>query len=280
MNIVCVGAHPDDCECFAGGVAVLWARAGHRVLFISMTNGDAGHHLMGGGPLAVRRAKEARLSAERGGVQDLVLGYHDGELTPSLELRKELVRIIRRYNADIVLSHRPNDYHPDHRYASILVQDAAFMVTVPNFCSDTPRLERNPVFMYMSDTFTKPVPFIPDIAVDVTPVMDVKLDMLDAMESQVYEWLPWLDGQLDNVPADPVARKKWLAAAWSPFFKKHTRLALPALKRWYSPEQRKKIQFAESFEICEYGHQPSDAELARLFPFFKKPPRPARKRAG
>lgn len=268
MNIVCVGAHPDDCECFAGGTAVKWARLGHRVVFVSMTNGDAGHYAMGGGPLAARRAREAQLSAERGGVQELILGYHDGELEATLDARREVVRIIRRYEADIVLAHRPNDYHPDHRYASVLVQDAAFMVTVPNFCPEAPRLARNPVFMYMSDAFTKPTPFRPDLAVDVTEVMDVKFDMLDAMESQVYEWLPWLDGHLDSVPTDPVERRAWLETAWTPFFNKHTALAEPALKKWLGAAKAKQVRFAEGFEICEYGHQPSDDELALLFPFF------------
>ncbi|NUM53055.1 MAG: PIG-L family deacetylase [Candidatus Hydrogenedentes bacterium] len=270
MNIVCVGAHPDDCECFAGGTAVKWARLGHRVIFVSMTNGDAGHYAMGGGPLAARRAIEARRSAERGGVQELVLGYHDGELEATLDARREVVRILRRYEADIVLTHRPNDYHPDHRYASILVQDAAFMVTVPNFCPEAPRLARNPVFMYMSDHFTKPTPFRPDVAVDVSDVMGAKFDMLDAMESQVYEWLPWLDGQLDNVPSGAKDRRVWLEKAWAPFFGKLTELARPALKKWYGAAKAKRVAFAEGFEICEYGHQPSDAELAKLFPFFGK----------
>jgi LmbE family N-acetylglucosaminyl deacetylase len=268
MNIVCIGAHPDDCECFVGGTAVRWVRAGHRVLFVSMTNGDAGHFAMGGGVLAQRRAAEARLSAERGGVHDLVLGFHDGELEPSLEARKEVVRIIRRWGADIVIAHRPNDYHPDHRYTSILVQDAAFMVTVPNFCPETPRLERNPVFLFMVDPFTKPAPFQPDVAIAVDEVMDVKLDMLDAMESQMYEWLPWLEGRLETVPKDPAARREWLAKTWEPFFRNHTRIAQPALKRRYGAAQAKRIRYAEPFEICEYGHQPSEEELRRLFPFF------------
>jgi LmbE family N-acetylglucosaminyl deacetylase len=270
MNIVCVGAHPDDCECFAGGTAVLWARLGHRVVFVSMTNGEAGHYAMAGGPLAARRAREARMSAERGGVQELVLGYRDGELEATLDARREILRILRRFEADIVLSHRPNDYHPDHRYASILVQDAAFMVTVPNVCPEAPRLARNPVFMYMSDVFAKPTPFRPDVAVDVTDVMDAKLDMLDAMESQVYEWLPWLDGQLESVPADAAGRRVWLKESWTPFFKKHTKFAAPALVKWYGAAKAKRVDFAEGFEICEYGHQPSDEELAVLFPFFGK----------
>ncbi len=271
MNIVCIGAHPDDCECFAGGTAVLWGRAGHRVLFVSMTNGDAGHFAQGGGVLAQRRMAESRLSAERGGVQDLVLGYHDGQLEPTLEARKEVVRIIRRWEADIVLTHRPNDYHPDHRYTSMLVQDAAFMVTVPNFCPEAPRLERNPTFFYLVDSFKRPVPFRPDVAVDVTEVMETKLHMLDAMESQVYEWLPWLQGHPEEVPSDLKLRRTWLKKSWDRFFVPQTKIAAPALKKWYGAKRAKSIRYAEVFEICEYGHQPSDTEIRRLFPFF--PPR-------
>jgi len=234
MNIVCIGAHPDDAEVFAGGTCVKWARQGHRALLVSMTNGDVGHHEMAGGALARRRAAEARLSAERGGVMDLVLDYHDGELEPTLPMRKRVVEIIREFRADIVLTHRPNDYHPDHRYTSILVQDAAFMVTVPNFCPAAPALARNPLFLYLMDSFTKPAPFQPDIAVDVTGVMDVKWSMLDAMESQVYEWLPWLDGTLDKVPtvcqtttncADRAGRREWLEKTWAPLFTEPTKKA-------------------------------------------------------
>ncbi len=268
MNIVCIGAHPDDCECFAGGTSLKWVQAGHRVLFVSTTNGDAGHHTMGGGALANRRATEARISAERAGVQELILPNHDGELEPTLELRKEIARIIRRWQADIVITHRPNDYHPDHRYTSVAVQDAAFMVTVPHFCPETPRLERNPVFLYMADSFTKPVPFQADIAVDVSDVLETKLDMLDAMESQVYEWLPWLENQIDAVPEGASARREWLAGAWDPFFQTLTDLSKQALKKWYGEKAAKAVRHAEPFEICEYGNQPSKDELLRLFPFF------------
>lgn len=268
MNIVCFGAHPDDCEAFMGGTGVKWARAGHRVLFVSMTNGDIGHHEMGGGPLAQRRAREAKRSAEIGGVMELVLDNHDGELVPSLDLRKQLVKIIRGMEADIVLTHRPNDYHPDHRYTSQVVQDTAFMVTVPHFCPDTPVLRKNPLFLYLWDHFQKPYPFQPDIAVDIDDVIDVKWAMLDAMDSQVYEWLPWLDGRTD-VPEAPAARRAWLESAWESFLSKPTVMARDALVRRYGPRGRD-VKFAEAFEICEYGYQPVENEVREFFPFFPK----------
>ncbi len=270
MNIVCFGAHPDDAEVFAGGTAVKWARAGHRVLMAALTNGDVGHHEISGGTLAARRTAEAREAAERGGVLSLVLDCHDGELMPTLEARRQVVRIIREMEADIVLTHRPNDYHPDHRYASMLVQDAAFMVTVPNFCPNVPALRHNPVFLFLMDSFRKPTPFQPDIAVDVADAMETKWAMLDAMESQMYEWLPWLDGALDSVPADAAGRRAWLEQAWNGFFAEPVAAGRAALARWYGPQTAAEVQYAELFEICEYGHQPSDEEIRKLFPFFPK----------
>lgn len=270
MNIVCIGAHPDDCEVFAGGVCAKWVGAGHRVLMVSMTNGDAGHFEEGGGALAKRRAAEARLSAQRGGMNELILDNHDGELEPTLANRKRVVEIIREAEADIVLTHRPYDYHPDHRYTSIIVQDAAFMVTVPNVCPAVPALRTNPVFLYLMDRFTKPQPFQPDIAVDIGDVMDLKWSMLDAMESQLYEWLPWLDGVLDQVPQHPKERREWMEKTWEFMFKQAARACRGTLAKWYGERAARRVHFAEAFEICEYGRQPSDDEIRRLFPFFPK----------
>ncbi|HPG65753.1 MAG TPA: PIG-L family deacetylase [Candidatus Hydrogenedentes bacterium] len=269
MNVVCIGAHPDDAEFHAGGSAVKWAQLGHRVVFVSLTNGDIGHHAMGGGVLAQRRRAEALRSARIGGVEDVVLDHHDGELDPSLELRREVVRLIRRYEADLVLTHRPFDYHPDHRYTGIVVQDAAFMVTVPQFCPDVPALRENPIFLYVFDPFQKPVPFSPDIAVDVTDVMDVKYAMFDAMTSQAYEWLPWLAGTLDTVPEDEAGRRCWLEQAWAPRFLGATDACRAGLERWYGAAASE-IRYAEAFEICEYGRRPSEEEIRELFPFLPR----------
>src|SRR5262245_31875879 len=153
IRIIAFGAHPDDCEYVAGGTAAKWAAKGHAVKFVSCTNGDVGHTQIAGGPLARRRTAEVVKCAEILGIQTQVLDNHDGELMPTLENRKTIVRLIRDWRADLVLSHRPNDYHPDHRYTGVLVQDAAYVVTVPFYCSDTPHLTQNPVFMYYDDKF-------------------------------------------------------------------------------------------------------------------------------
>src|SRR5262245_7549266 len=170
LRVIAFGAHPDDCELKAGGVAARWAALGHHVKFVSVTNGDVGHWRLAGGPLALRRKAEVQKCARILGIATEVLDIHDGELLPTLENRRAITRLIREWQADLVLSHRPNDYHPDHRNVGVLVQDAAYMVTVPFFCPDTPYLKHNPIFLFFEDRFTKPNRFSADIVVAVDDV--------------------------------------------------------------------------------------------------------------
>jgi LmbE family N-acetylglucosaminyl deacetylase len=266
VRVIAFGAHPDDCDLGAGGLAAKYAAQGHKVKFVSLTNGDAGHQSQHGEELAKRRRAEAQEAGRRIGIEYEVLDNHDGKLLPTLDVREQVIREIRQWKADIVIAPRPNDYHPDHRYTGVLVQDASYMVIVPNLVTDTPPLTRNPVFLYYSDRFTRPQPFRPDIIVSIDDVFDKKVSMLDAHVSQFYEWLPWTVGQLQQVPTDPVERKKWLAGR-------------PEVARNLPPEWRQAaqkryggqgshIQHVESFEITEYGYQPTEEEILKLFPFF------------
>jgi len=266
LNIIAFGAHPDDCDIRAGGTAAKWVAAGHKVRFVSVTNGDAGHQTEGGGALAVRRRKEAQEAGKRIGVEYIVLDNHDGELLPTLDVRLQVIRQMRLANADLVLAPRPNDYHPDHRYTGVLVQDAAYMVTVPNVAPDTPSLRKNPVFMYFQDGFQRPNPFRPDVAVSIDDTIDKKVDMLDAHVSQFYEWLPWHAGVLEQVPKDAAGRKAWLKKQRGGTVSQAVR---QALEKWYGAERAGKTQHAEAFELCEYGSRPNEAEIRRLFPFFQ-----------
>ena len=270
IRVIAFGAHPDDCDISAAGTAALFAQMGHKVKFVSLTNGDAGHQSMGGGALAKRRRAEAQESAKRLGIEYEVFDNHDGELSPALEIRLQVIRRIREWKADIVIAPRPNDYHPDHRYAGVLVQDAAYMVVVPNVAPDTPPLRKNPVFVYFEDRFQKPAPFRPDIAIAIDTVIDRKIHALDAHVSQFYEWLPWVDGDLEQVPGDPKDRLKWLAGRRS---KTTSPAVRAALKKWYG-DREAQIQYAEAFELCEYGRQPKDAELRELFPMLQPPGKP------
>ena len=262
LNIIVFGAHPDDCDIDAGGTAILFSQMGHNVKFVSLTNGDAGHHEMGGGELARTRIREAKEAGKRFGVEYTVLNNHDGELMPTLENRMQVIREIRKWQADIVIAPRPNDYHPDHRYTGVLVQDAAYMVIVPNIAADTPPLKKNPVFLYSHDRFKKPSPFSPDIAVVIDSVFQQKIYAMAAHESQFFEWLPWTQGTLDEIPKDEKSRLKMLAG-WrqSPLSEE----MLASIKKWYGDKGAKAVH-AEGFQICEYGRQPKDEEIKVLFP--------------
>ncbi len=266
LNIIVFGAHPDDCDIDAGGTAILFSKMGHNVKFVSLTNGDAGHHIKGGEELAKIRLAEAEEAGRRFGVTYTVLDNHDGELMPTLENRLKVIREIRKWKADIVIAPRPNDYHPDHRYTGVLIQDAAYMVIVPNVARDTPPLKTNPVFMYSADHFHKPNPFEPDIVINIDQVFAQKIYAMAAHESQFFEWLPWTSGNLEKVPEDVNARLSMLAN-WRKDAPNEA--ALETLKKWYGPKAAD-VQHVEGFEICEYGKQPSEEELKKLFPMLGK----------
>ena len=266
VRVIMIGAHPDDCDLKGGGTAALFSSLGYKVKFVSVTNGDAGHQSQGGGALAKRRIAEAKEAGKRFNVEYDVLDNHDGELLPTLDVRLQIIRKIREWNADIVIAPRPNDYHPDHRYTGVLVQDAAYMVAVPNVAPDVPPLKKNPVFLYFQDFFERPNPFRPDIAVDISPVFEQKVHALDAHESQVYEWLPWIGGHLDKVPANKNDRKRWLAETRTVRITPEVRASL---EKWYGKGKAAEVKHAEAFEICEYGMRPTEADIRRLFPMLK-----------
>ncbi len=271
LRIICFGAHPDDCEIKAGGVAAMWAAQGHKVKFVSTTNGDIGHWKIAGGPLAKRRTAEVEKAAEILGIETQVLDIHDGELMPTLENRKTFVRLIREFKADIVMSHRSNDYHPDHRYTGVLIQDAAFMVICPFFCPDVPHLKTNPVFMYFADRFQKPNPFEPDVVVSIDDFIDKKLDAMVALESQFVEG--GVSGHEGRIPKNETERAAAHQRVRNSFRRRFAATANKYRNRLietYGQEQGKKIQCAEAFGLCEYGRRPSAGELKKLFTFSKR----------
>jgi len=273
LRIIVFGAHPDDCEHRAGGVAAMWAAQGHHVKFVSTTNGDIGHAVMAGGQLAKRRMAEVKECAKILGIDESqVLDIHDGELMPTLENRKTFVRLIREWKADIVMAHRPNDYHPDHRYTGILMQDAAFMVTVKFFCPDVPQLAKNPIFLYLSDNFQKPNPFEPDVVVAIDEVFEKKVDALWSFQSQIESL--WTTGNFEKivpVPKDPAGREARRRQMRNRFTRRWEAVAnryRAKLDELYGHEKGNKVRYAEAFEVCEYGRQPSKDELKKLFAFF------------
>jgi LmbE family N-acetylglucosaminyl deacetylase len=265
LRIIAFGAHPDDAELKASGVAALWAAAGHKVKFVSMTNGDVGHFEMAGGPLARRRKAEVEACAKILGIETQVLDIHDGELTPSLENRKTMSRLIREWQADIVMGHRPYDYHPDHRYTGVLMDDSAVVVMAPFFVPDTPPTPRNPVFLYYSDGFQDPKPFTPSIVVDIDAAAEKKWQCVSAMPSQFGDRDSWQARTLANVPAGDRERATYLLD----LFKKRSlsvadqyRERLVAL---YGPERGKTVRYAEAFQLGQYGRQAPAEELRQMF---------------
>ncbi|HEX4609052.1 MAG TPA: PIG-L family deacetylase [Urbifossiella sp.] len=269
VRVICFGAHPDDCELKAAGVAAMWAAKGHKVKFVSVTNGDAGHWRQSGPELARRRKAEVEACARVLGIETHVLDVPDGELEPSLANRKTITRLIREWGADVVMSPRPNDYHPDHRYTGVLVQDAAFMVGVPKFLPDTPALKNNPVFLFYSDGFKRPTPFRPDVVVGIDGVIEKKAACIEKLESQFFE-----GGALGGpalIPADEAGRAKRREQVREAYLGRGRQVAdafREKLAEFYGADGAKRVGHAEAFEVCEYGRRPSPDELRRLFPFF------------
>ena len=268
LRIIVFGAHPDDAEYRGAGVAMKWAKLGHHVKLVSATNGDIGHWQMAGGPLAQRRKKEVLEVGRRLGVSTEVLNIHDGEIMPTLENRRTITRLILDWNADIVIVNRPNDYHPDHRYTSILVQDSAYMVTVPFFLPDVAPLKKNPVFLYASDRFQRPNPFRADVAIGIDDVIEPTLDALLVMESQIHEG--GANGYAGLYPEDPAGRqrrrdqvRKGLARRYAAEADRYR----DTLVKFYGEDRGRKVHYAQAYEVCEYGRQPSRDEMKQLFPF-------------
>jgi LmbE family N-acetylglucosaminyl deacetylase len=269
LKILVIGAHPDDPDVLCGGIAIMYSSRGHHVKFLSLTNGDTGHHRIGGIELARRRYAEAQASARVAGIAEYqVLDNHNGELEPSIPYRKQVIRCIREYQPDLVITHRPNDYHPDHRTTSTLVIDASYIVTVPNMLPLTDFLRRPPKICYMYDRFTKPTPFKADIIVPIDEVAERKAQMLDCHTSQMYEWMPFNQGILDQVPADEAKRRSWLVdTLLADYFKTMRDELQGPLAAMYGTKRASSIRYVEAFEFCEYGAGLRSEDIHGLFPF-------------
>jgi len=266
LHIIVIGAHPDDPDKI-GGCAYKWSQLGHDVLMVSLTNGDAGHQTLQPAELAKIRREEARRAGEVIGVRYITLDNHDGQLMPTYENRLQVIKLIREQKADIVIFPRPYDYHPDHRYTGVLVLDAAYMVTVPRILPEVKFLEKNPVFLFMSDGFIHPEAFKADIAVAIDDVIEKKIDMYHQHTSQMYEWLPFNRGALSEVPKSETDRRKWLGKTWEersnaePFREK--------LIEIYGREKGESVEYCEAFQDSGYGTRITKENLTYYFPFLK-----------
>ena len=287
MKILMIGAHQDDNEFRCGGLASLYVKAGHDVCFLSMCNGSGGHHILTPEETTATRAKESAKVAELLGVRYDVWDIDDCNIVPDLATRKRLIRYIREYNPDMIISHRTNDYHADHRAVGQLVQDASYLLTVPHECPEAPAMRYMPVIMYNEDRFKYP-PFEADVVIDTDSEIDVKLKIADINVCQVYEWLPYTRGEEDNVPTDPKERFSWLKDGGANisfdttdeeinalngkqgYALRYARTAARFRKELiekYGEERGSKIRYAEAYQLCEYGKQLTPETMKEYFPF-------------
>ncbi|MEQ1829089.1 MAG: PIG-L family deacetylase [Pirellula sp.] len=258
-RILVLGAHPDDAEFFAGGLIARHFHAGSTIKLISVTNGQSGHQSIPSHELIPRRRAEAVLAGKQVGAEYLTWDFPDGSLVPSLELRHAIIREIRTFQPDLVLTHRPFDYHPDHRAVGQVVQDASYMVLVPKIVPEVAPPTTEPVVAYMVDLFTRPCPFRADVLIDVSQYFETILSMLDSHQSQFYEWLPWIERIVDSVPKDPSERRDWLGR-W------FVDRAKDRLTRFWKTEHGPAPKLIEAYEISEYAGKACGKTLEKLFP--------------
>jgi len=266
LNIIVFGAHPDDAELQAAGVAAMWAAQGHRVKFVSATNGDIGHFSQAGGPLAQRRYKEVQECARILGITTDVLDIHDGELVPDLETRRTFARKIRDWQADVVIGHRPYDYHPDHRNVGVLLNDTAIVVQAPFFVPDTPATPRNPVYLNSADGFDVPKTFTPNVVVDIDAVAEKKFACIAAMPSQFGDADSWQGRTLPNMPKDEAGRRAYILKTVQGWLAGAAEAYRPQLIARYGQERGSKVKYAEAFQLNQYGRQPRAEELDAMLP--------------
>lgn len=264
-RLLILGAHPDDAEYHAGGLAARYRRRGDEVRMVSVTDGRSGHHRRRGAELVDLRREEARRAGAVIGATYETWDFPDGALQPTLELRSAIIRELRTFRPDLVLTHRPWDYHPDHRAVGQAVQDASYLVTVPAIVPDVAHLDRDPVVAYMVDLFTRPCPFRPDVLLDISDEFPEIVAMLACHASQVFEWLPYNQGIAEQVPSGEQERRAWLAE----WFREAVR---PRADRFRSElverlgERGRDVELIEAYEISEYAARMTPEQQVALFP--------------
>ena len=282
MKILAIGAHQDDNEFLIGGMTAKWVRAGHEVRFLSLCNGCGGHHILTPEETSKTRAGESAAVAKYLGIRYDIWDVDDCTLVADLETRNKLIRYIREYSPDLIISHRTNDYHADHRAAGQLVQDASYILTVPHTCPDVPAMRFMPVIMYYEDEFRNPE-FDPTYVMDVDSEIETKLHISRLNVSQVYEWLPYTYGEV--VPEDEDEREAYFLGmnitenttdeeiladeghGYAVLFARPAARFRKKLIERYGLERGSKVRYAEAFELCPYGGKPTEEFNKALFNF-------------
>ena len=267
LRLLVLGAHPDDADFHAGGLVARYRKLGHTVKMVSVTDGAAGHQQIEARELAAIRREEAAAAGRVVGAAYEVWDFPDGHLQNTLDVRHRIIAEVRRFRPDLLLTHRTCDYHPDHRAVGEAVQDASFLVRVPKVVAEVPALRADPVVAFLPDLFTRPQPLCADVIVDVTDQLETIVAMLACHRSQVFEWLPWLDGCLDEVPADEEGRVAWVRQ----WVTRHLRMRADRFRgeyeAAYGPVPPDSLRAIEVFEISQYGSPLDAAARKRLFPW-------------
>lgn len=268
-RVIVICAHPDDAELTTGGTSILFSRLGYKIKCVSLTNGNKGHYEGTKNEIAIRRYNETQEVKKRMNCEYEILNNEDGELEANLKNRMEVIRLIREWKADIVITHPPYDYHPDHRNTSLLVQDAAFLVNVPKILPEVPALEQSPLFLYTRGRYVNPLKSQPDIVVDITPVVEEKAYIIDAHASQIYEWLPWINRNNDSIPQTQEGKIEYILREYVLKRGEIKEKDRPVVEKWYG-NRAKEVKTIEAFEICEFGRTVNDQDIRELFPIFHK----------
>ncbi len=192
-RVLAVGAHPDDIEIQCAGTLTRYKQMGAEVSIAIATDGSAGHMFIPALELAEIRKREASSAAERIGASFFWLGYHDELLFEDIPTRMAFVELIRLTCPDVILTHFPEDYHPDHRVTSRLIFESSFLASLPNIKTESPAHLLVPPLYYF-DTMGG-VNFFPTEYVDITDTFQSKREMLACHSSQV-KWMKDHD-QLD-----------------------------------------------------------------------------------
>ena len=188
MRVLAITAHPDDAELLCGGTLAKYAERGDNVSIAIATNGEVGSPTMTKEETAKTRQSEAKNAAELIDAELFWLGFPDEFLTDSKEVRLAFINTIRQANADVILTHWPEDlYNPDHSTTGQVANDVALMVTVPNIVTEADPIDEIPV-VYFIDSLAG-LRFNPTEYVEITDTLQLKQKMLAQHESQVSDWL-------------------------------------------------------------------------------------------
>jgi N-acetylglucosamine malate deacetylase 1 len=185
-SVLAIGAHPDDLEIFCGGTLAKYAKQGVKVSMAVSTNGSAGHLLIPPKELAEIRHQEAEKAAKVIGADFYWLGFMDAFLFEDIDSRQRFIEVIRKAKPDVIITHDPQDYHPDHRAVSRLMFDASFESGLKNLTTESPFHPGVQPLVYMDKT--SGAGFEPTEFVDITDTFKIKREMLACHESQI-KWL-------------------------------------------------------------------------------------------